>query len=70
MFLLLSVCKLADVEYTTIFHPDNGGVTNHSSEDISIKVKNKQYYKGGKIKVSYGELPSNTRWTMITQIPF
>ena len=36
---LLSVLKLSDEVYTTIFHPDNGGVTAHSSEYIAIKVK-------------------------------
>ena len=47
---LLCVCKLVDAGYTTIFYPDEGGSTVHSSEDIAIKVKKKQSYKSGKIK--------------------
>ena len=65
---LRSVCRLSDTGYTTIFHPDDGGVTVHSSEDIAIKVKKKQPYKGDEIKVGYDELPSNKGWTMISQI--
>ena len=58
---LPNVCKLADAGYIAIFHQDYGGVTVHSSEDIVIKLKNKQSYKGGKIKVVFGELPSKTK---------
>ena len=66
---LLSVFTLAYAGYTENFHPDDLGLTIHSSEDIVIKVKKKQSYKGDKIKVGYVEFPSKTRWKMITQLP-
>jgi hypothetical protein len=34
---LISVPKLADAGYTTVFHPGNLGVTIHSKSDISIQ---------------------------------
>ena len=36
---LLSVCKLSDAGYTTIFHAGNGGVTVHWHDDVFIRVK-------------------------------
>ena len=35
---LLSVGKLADAGYTTIFHPETGGVTVHAPGDIKIEI--------------------------------
>ena len=43
---LLSVCKLADAGYTTIFHAENGGVTVHWAGDVYIKVKKEAIMRG------------------------
>jgi len=43
---LLSVCKLADAVYTTIFHANNGGVTVHWTDDIVIRVSKEAILKG------------------------
>ena len=43
---LLSVCKLSDAGYTTVFHPGDGGVTVHWSDDIVIKVSKEAILQG------------------------
>ena len=43
---LLSVCKLSDAGYTTIFHSGDGGVTVHWHNDIFIRVKKEAVLKG------------------------
>jgi len=43
---LLSVCKLSNAGYTTIFHPNDGGVTVHWADDIYIKVKKEAILQG------------------------
>ena len=35
---LISICKLIDTGYTTVFHLNKGGVTVHWNKDIAIKV--------------------------------
>ena len=35
---LISVGKLADAGYTTVFHPEDRGVTGHRGKDIATKV--------------------------------
>ena len=42
---LLSVCKLADAGYTTVFHANNGGITVHSIDDIVIRVSKETVLK-------------------------
>ena len=39
---LLSVCKLVDAGYTTIFHPYDGVLIVHSSEDIFDKGRKRR----------------------------
>ena len=43
---LLSVCKLSDAGYTTVFHPGDGGKTVHWSDDIAIKVSKEAILQG------------------------
>ena len=43
---LISVCKLADAGYTTVFHPGEGGVTVHWHEDVYIKVSKPAILQG------------------------
>ena len=43
---LLSVCKLSDAGYTTVFHPGDGGVTVRWSDDIVIKVSKEAILQG------------------------
>ena len=43
---LISVPKLADARYTTIFHPKSQGVTVHRSDTISISQKRKPVLQG------------------------
>ena len=43
---LLSVVKLADAGYTTIFHAGDGGVTVHWAGDVYIKVKKEAILQG------------------------
>ena len=43
---LLSVCKLSDAGYTTVFHPGDGGVTVHWSDDIVTKVSKEAIIQG------------------------
>ena len=43
---LLSVCKLSDAGYTTIFHAGDGGVTVHWHDDIFIRIKKEAVLKG------------------------
>ena len=42
---LLSVCKLSDAGYTTIFHAGDGGVTVHWHDDIFIRIKKRSSAK-------------------------
>jgi hypothetical protein len=44
--LLVSVPKLADAGYTTIFHPHGEGVTVHKSENILIQSHNSPVLQG------------------------
>ena len=43
---LISVCKLADAGYTTIFHAGDGGVTVHWHDDVFIRVSKEAVLKG------------------------
>ena len=43
---LLSVCKLSDVGYTTIFHPGDRGVTVHWHDDVFIRVSKEAVLQG------------------------
>ena len=43
---LVSVGKLADAEYTTIFHPARKGVTVHQKGSIQIKLLHKPVLQG------------------------
>ena len=43
---LLSVCKLADAGYTTIFHANDGGLTVYWTDDIVIRVSKEAILKG------------------------
>ena len=54
---LLSVCKLSDAGYTTIFHPGNGGVTVHWEGDIYIRVKKEAILKGWRDKSRLWRVP-------------
>ena len=49
---LLSVVKLADAGYTTIFHVGDGGVTVHWANDIHIRVDKKAILQGWRDKAS------------------
>ena len=43
---LLSVCKLADAGYTTVFRPEDGGVSVHWADDIRIDIKKEAILQG------------------------
>ena len=43
---LLSVCKLSNAGYTTIFHAGDGGVTVHWHDDVFIRVKREAVLQG------------------------
>ena len=42
----MSVCKLSDAGYTTIFHAGDEGVTVHWHDDIFIQIKKEAVLKG------------------------
>ena len=42
----MSVSKLADAGYTTIFHPCNEGVTVHDNDDFELTVKSPPLLQG------------------------
>ena len=43
---LVSVCKLADAGYTTVFHAGEGGVTVHWHKDVYVQVKKPAILQG------------------------
>ena len=43
---LLSVCKLSDSGYTTVFRAGDGGVTVHWHDDIFIRVSKEAFLQG------------------------
>ena len=43
---LLSVCKLSDAGYRTIFHPGDGGVTVHWHDNVFIRVRKEAVLQG------------------------
>ena len=52
---LISVPKLADAGYTTIFHPHEGGVTVHAKKiDFHSGSDASQSSKGGEIRMGSG----------------
>ena len=64
--LLISVPKLADAGYTTVFHPGNLGVTIHSKSDISIQQWCKPVLQGwrdgnGLWKLGYNDVSSMSK---------
>ena len=54
---LLSVCKLADAGYTTIFHAEDGGVTVHWGDDVYIRVKKEALLKGWRDETGLWRVP-------------
>ena len=54
---LLSVCKLSDAGYTTVFHAGDGGVTVHWDGDIYIRVKKEAVLKGWRDKSGLWRVP-------------
>ena len=59
----MQVAGAGDTKY---YHPYDEELIVHFSENITIKEKKKNSYKGGKIKAGYGKFPPKTRWEMIT----
>ena len=43
---LISVCKLADAGYTTVFHSGDGGVTVHWHDDVFVRVSKPAILQG------------------------
>ena len=54
---LLSVCKLSDAGYTTIFHPGDGGVTVHWHDNVFIRVSKEAVLQGWRDKSGLWRVP-------------
>ena len=57
---LVSVGKLADAEYTTIFHPARKGVTVNQKGSIQIKLLHKPVLQGGRDNNGLWQLSQQT----------
>ena len=60
---LLSVCKLSDAGYTTVFHAGDGGVTVHWHDDVFIRVKKEAVLKGWRDKSGLWRVPIKEKVT-------
>ena len=54
---LLSVAKLSDAGYTSIFHAGDGGATVHWHEDVFIRVKKDAILKGWRDESGLWQVP-------------